>query len=117
MKTYTGGCHCKRVRYQAELDLFAPVLECNCSHCQIKGLLLSFTDASNFTLLEGEDALTEYRFNTNMIEHLFCKHCGVEAFGRGQKKDGSPTVAVNVRSVDEVEIDTLKRMPVDGRSF
>lgn len=80
-------------------------------------MLLSFTDASNFKLVSGEDALTEYRFNTEKIEHLFCKKCGVQAFGRGHKKDGSPTVALNVRSVDEIDIATLKRMPVDGKSF
>jgi hypothetical protein len=117
MKTYTGGCHCGKVRYQAELDLFAPVLECNCSHCQAKGMLLSFVDASKFTLESGEEFLTEYRFNTEKIAHLFCKVCGVQAFGRGEKKDGSPTVAVNVRSVDEVDVPALKRLPIDGRSF
>lgn len=117
MKTYKGGCHCGAVRYQVELDLFAPVLECNCSHCQAKGMLLSFTDAANFTLESGEDSLTEYRFNTEKIQHLFCKVCGVQAFGRGHKKDGSPTVAVNVRSIDDVDIAALKRMPVDGKSF
>jgi hypothetical protein len=80
-------------------------------------MLLSFTDASNFKLISGEDALTEYRFNTEKIEHLFCKKCGVQAFGRGHKKDGSPTVALNVRSIDEIDIATLKKMPVDGKSF
>lgn len=117
MKTYTGECHCGLVRYEVELDLFAPVLECNCSHCQAKGMLLSFTDASNFNLVSGEEALTEYRFNTEKIAHLFCKKCGVQSFGRGEKKDGTPTVAVNVRSIDEIDLSLLKRMPVDGKSF
>ena len=78
---------------------------------------MSFTDASNFNLVSGEDALTEYRFNTEKIAHLFCKKCGVQSFGRGEKKDGTPTVAVNVRSIDEIDLSLLKRMPVDGRSF
>ncbi len=117
METYQGGCHCKLVRYEVKLDLAPPVLECNCSHCQAKGMLLSFVDAGDFTLISGEDALTEYRFNTEKIEHLFCKKCGVQAFGRGNKKDGTPTVAVNVRSIDGVDLATLTRMPVDGKSF
>ena len=117
MKTHQGGCHCKKVRYEVTLDLVPPVLECNCSHCQAKGMLLAFTDATNFKLLSGEEELTEYRFNTEKIEHLFCKTCGVQAFGRGHKKDGSPTVAVNVRSIDDIDISTLHRMPVDGKSF
>jgi hypothetical protein len=127
MKTYQGGCHCKKVRYEVTLDLVPPVLECNCSHCQAKGMLLAFTDAENFKLLSGEpaspelqrgeDALTEYRFNTEKIAHLFCSTCGVQAFGRGHKKDGSPTVAVNVRSIDDIDLSVLHRMPVDGKSF
>lgn len=117
MQTYQGGCHCKEVRYTAELDLTAPVLECNCSHCQIMGALLSFTPLENFTITNGEDILTEYRFNTEKIAHLFCARCGIEPFGRGTNKDGSPTVAVNVRTIDDVDLSTLTRMPVDGKSF
>ncbi len=117
METYQGGCHCKRVRFEVTLDLAPPVLECNCSHCQAKGMLLSFTDADNFKLLSGEEALTEYRFNTEKIAHLFCSACGVQSFGRGHKKDGSPTVAVNVRTIDNIDLATLTRMPVDGKSF
>lgn len=80
-------------------------------------MLLSFVDAGDFTLISGEDTLTEYRFNTEKIEHLFCEKCGVQAFGRGNKKDGTPTVAVNVRSIDGIDLATLTRMPVDGKSF
>lgn len=36
--------------------------------------------ASRFRLLAGADELTEYRFNTGVARHLFCRHCGVKAF-------------------------------------
>ena len=32
-KTYSGGCHCGRVRYKAEVDL-SRVMSCNCSICR-----------------------------------------------------------------------------------
>ena len=117
MEIYKGGCHCKKVRYEVKIDLAPPVLECNCSHCQAKGMLLSFVDADNFMLLSGEESLTEYRFNTEKIAHLFCTNCGVQSYGRGNKKDGSPTVAVNVRTIDDIDLATLTRLPVDGKSF
>ena len=116
MAKHTGGCHCKKVRYEVDIDLAQPALECNCSHCQIKGLLLNFVPASQFTLVSGEDSQTEYRFNTEKIQHLFCSTCGVEAFGRGQK-GAEKMVAVNVRSIDDIDLSTITRMPVDGRSF
>lgn len=116
MHTYLGGCHCKKVRFEATLEL-KDAIECNCSHCQIKGLLLIFTPVSNFKLLSGDDALTEYRFNTKKIAHLFCTECGVEAFGRGKGPDGNETVAVNIRSLDNTDLGPVSRVPFDGKSW
>lgn len=31
-------------------------------------------------LIQGEDALREYRFNTGQARHMFCRHCGVKSF-------------------------------------
>ncbi|MDB5187981.1 MAG: aldehyde-activating protein [Candidatus Kaiserbacteria bacterium] len=116
MKKHSGGCHCKAVRYEVETDL-EKVIECNCSHCAIKGLLLTFVPATQFTLLQGEDNLTEYRFNTHKIQHLFCKTCGVESFGRGTNKEGAATIAINARCLDDIDLASLTRTPVDGKSY
>lgn len=116
MQTYTGGCHCGRVRYSVDLEL-DKVIECNCSHCEKKGLLLAFVPASAFTLTAGSDeALTEYRFNQKKIKHLFCPICGVQSYSRGEKPDGTGTVAINVRCLDGVDIASLSRIPYDGKN-
>lgn len=114
--THTGGCHCGKVRFEVKSDL-ASIIACNCSHCGVKSLLLTFVGASDFTLLSGEDALTEYRFNKHLIEHLFCSTCGVQPFGRGATPDGVATVAVNVRCLDNVDVDALTITPFDGKSI
>jgi len=103
------------MRYEVEIDLSQPVLECNCSHCEVKGLLLAFVPQSSIKMLSGEDNLTEYRFNTEKIAHLFCKTCGVQVFGRAEK-DGVPMSGVNVRTIDGVGLAALKRRPFDGKS-
>lgn len=115
-QTHQGGCHCKAVRYEVELDLEQPVLECNCSHCQIKGFMLQFAPADKFTLISGEDALTEYRFNTQKLQHLFCKTCGVQSFAYGEQ-GGQPMRAINVRTIDDIDLDTLTRKHVNGKDF
>jgi hypothetical protein len=116
MQTYKGGCHCGAVRYEVEADL-SHVIECNCSHCSAKGLLLTFVPRTQFKLLSGEDKLTEYRFHHKTIAHMFCKICGVQSFAYGQKKDGTPTVAINVRALDGVDIKSLNLTPVNGKDY
>jgi hypothetical protein len=116
LKTYTGSCHCGKVRYQVELDLGGPVMTCNCSMCGRSGSMLSFVPEAQFKLLSGEDALSDYQFNKHVIHHLFCKTCGIKSFARGTGKDGSAMVAINVRCLPDVDLSTLKVMQVDGRS-
>lgn len=114
--TYTGGCHCGKIRFSVDADL-SNVIECNCSYCAKKGLLLAFTPSTAFTLTAGDDsAQTEYRFNTMKIRHLFCTTCGVQAYGRALSPDGVDTVAINMRCVDGVDPASLPRIPFDGRS-
>ena len=37
---------------------------------------------SAFVLLQGEDALAEYRFGRGVARHRFCRHCGVHVFAQ-----------------------------------
>lgn len=83
----------------------------------MKGLLLVFVPKSDFSLIAGEDMLTEYRFNTKKIAHLSCSVCGVEAFGYGQNREGNPTVAINVRSIDGIDLENITRTPFDGKKL
>lgn len=113
---YEGGCQCGAVHYEVDADL-ENTLTCNCSRCQRMGFVLAFAPRESFELKSGEDNLTEYLFNKNVIRHLFCTTCGVESFAYGQMPDGSPTVAINVNCLDGVEPRTLNSRHVDGRSF
>ncbi|OGZ45249.1 MAG: aldehyde-activating protein [Candidatus Ryanbacteria bacterium RIFCSPHIGHO2_02_FULL_48_12] len=116
MKTYMGGCHCGAVRYKVETDL-VKVISCNCSHCAKKGMLLAFVPSEQFRLLSGEDNLTDYQFNKKIIHHLFCSTCGVQSFSRGAGKDGKEMVGINVRCLDDVDVESLMLTPFDGKSW
>ncbi len=115
MTTYSGSCHCGKVRYQVTMDL-GKVISCNCSMCKRKGSLLAFAPAAQFTLQSGEDALTSYKFNKKVIDHLFCSTCGVTSFARGVGQDGKPVVAINARCLDGVDPASLDVMHFDGAS-
>ena len=116
VQAYAGGCHCGRVRYSVKLDLEKPVISCNCSMCGRSGTLLSFVPADQFTLESGDDVLTDYQFNRHVIHHLFCRVCGIKSFARGVGRDGTPTVAVNTRCLDGIDVARLNITPFDGKS-
>ena len=115
-KTYTGGCHCGRVRFEATTDP-AQAIACNCSICSKQGLWLTFVKPTQFKLLNGLDAVSDYRFNKHVIHHVFCRTCGVESFARGKAKDGTDMFAVNVRCLDDVDITKLSPRPFEGKSL
>jgi hypothetical protein len=117
LKTYTGTCHCGQVRYEAQLDLGAPVMTCNCSICARVGHMLAFVPAEQFTLLSGEGGLTDYQFGKKHLHHPFCSTCGVRAFSRGAARDGRLTYAVNVRCLEGVDLEALAVKKYDGKSI
>jgi len=116
LQAHQGGCHCGKVRYTIESDL-SQVVECNCSICSKHGLLVTFAAADKFSLLSGAQDLSEYRFNKHRIHHQHCRTCGVETFAYGTGKDGSKMVAVNVRTLDGIDLAALTRTPFDGKSL
>ena len=112
---HSGGCHCGKVRYDVKIATDS-AMACNCSMCGKKGTLLQFADEPSFHLKSGEDNLTDYQFNKKVLHHLFCKTCGVTSFARGKGKDGTPMVAINLRCIDDVDVEKLKVNHFDGKS-
>ncbi len=115
MQKHEGGCHCGAVRYEVETEL-TQAMSCNCSLCGKRGSLLAFAPSEQFTLLSGADALTDYQFNKKIVHHLFCSACGVASFARGVGPGGVEMVAINVRCLDDVDLEAIKIVPFDGKS-
>ena len=101
---HTGSCQCGAVAYEVDVDISAPIV-CNCSRCRRLGSVLAFAPRDAFRLLRGEDALTEYTFNRQVIRHRFCRVCGIEPFAYGVMPDGTPMVA------DQPQLPRRRRRP------
>lgn len=114
-KSYPGGCHCGKVRFDVVLEL-GEVVACNCSICSKMGWRLALAPAERFTLHSGEGEICDYQFGRKHIHHLFCSTCGVHSFGRGATPDGKRMVSINVRCLDGVDAEALPVKHFDGRS-
>lgn len=112
--SFEGSCHCGAVRFEVNAQPPTKAISCNCSHCRRKGFLLSFFPAEQFTLMQGEESLGSYKFNTHKIDHRFCQKCGTEAFAEGNNPDGSAVRAVNLRCVPSIDLDLLEIQHFDG---
>ena len=113
--THKGSCHCGQIRFEVQ-GTFDTAMECNCSHCSRKGYLLWFVPRAQFTLQSPEAALATYTFNKHVIKHHFCPKCGCAPFGFGASR-GTEMAAINVRCLEDVELTSIKRQFVDGRSL
>ncbi len=92
-------------------------MECNCSICSRAGWKLTFVPAGSFTLLRGEDALSDYLFGKQKTHHLFCKTCGVRSFSWGAGDDGEKMYAVNTRCLEGFEHAALPVQHYDGAAL
>ena len=111
---HRGGCHCGAVRFEVEAPEHPVVQDCNCSLCTMTGFLHLIVPRSRFRLLQGEENITTYRFNTGVAEHKFCRTCGIKSFYIPRSNpDG---VDVNVRCLDEPPRD-MTIEPFDGRNW
>jgi hypothetical protein len=91
-------------------------VECNCSLCTKKGVLLLAVEDTELEILQGQDALTLYQFGSKTAHHWFCKHCGIHVLNRPRM--APERYAVNVRCLDDYPRlrSGLKLNPFDGQN-
>ncbi len=77
---YKGGGHCGLVKFEVEAAEVIECQNCNCSICSKSGYLHLIVAKSKFKLLQGEENISTYTFDTGEAKHKFCKTCGIKSF-------------------------------------
>ncbi|KAJ6512122.1 Mss4-like protein [Mycena vitilis] len=121
LKVHTGGCHCKKIRFEFEHpDIYTmPIVNCNCSICEDRGYLNVFVllrpfCRRNVTWHPGSaDDLTLYAFGSKNVSHRFCSTCGTSI---GPAFPSRGFVVINTRTIDDIDLKRLQLHPVDGRA-
>lgn len=99
MQEYLGSCHCQKVKFAVKLSSSVECERCNCSICYKTNFIHLIIPLSRFTLLEGEEHISTYTYNTGIAKHTFCRHCGVKPFYTPRSNpDG---ISVNLHALDE----------------
>jgi hypothetical protein len=111
--TFTGSCHCGAIAYSVDEEMPARAMDCNCSICRRRGALHHFTTADKFTLATSRAALLTYSWNKQAIRYHFCRTCGCAPFAEGDSPKG-PMVEINLRCVDDIDLDRLEVETFDG---
>lgn len=115
MTTHKGGCHCGRVRFEVFAPAVIEATDCNCSICAKSGYLHLFVAERDFRLLQGEEDLTTYTFNSGVAKHRFCRYCGVKSFYVPRSHpDG---ISVNVRCLAPETVEAVNITPFDGQNW
>lgn len=112
LKTYRGACHCRAVRFEADLDLTQPTFRCNCTICRRTRFWAAVARSDSFRVLSGNDQLTQYLFGSKKNEHYFCRHCGVRAFGIGNDTPIGKMVGVHLGCLENISDEALAKVPV-----
>ena len=109
-----GGCHCGAVRFRVRLRT-RTALRCNCSVCEKKGFVHVIVAHDDFELEKGAGSLTEYRFNSQVAKHLFCKFCGVQSYYVPRSHPNG--FSVNLSCLDEWRALNFMVKPFDGANW
>ena len=109
-----GQCHCGAVRFEATLtDGFNTIRRCNCSYCRMRGAVVISAEMGGVKVLQGEDALTSYRFHTGSAQHFFCSRCGI--YTHHQRRSNPNQYGVNVACLEGISPFDFPEVPVaDG---
>ena len=112
--THKGSCHCGNVRFEVEGEVDSG-LACNCSICQRKGSLLWFVPREKMKLLTPEANAATYTFNKHVIKHRFCPKCGMHPYGEGKDPKGNAMAAINLRCLEDFDLEAVKVVHYNGR--
>jgi hypothetical protein len=117
MQIYSGHCHCGAIRFRVRSEPITEAVRCNCSICIRKSAVMStrYFSPEEFEELTGLESLSLYRFGDHMVNHLFCKTCGVYPFHDATTNPGH--YRLNLGCIDGLDVLSLPVRMLDGKSF
>jgi hypothetical protein len=113
---HRATCHCGAIVLELSLpDGIVNPRRCDCSLCRRRGAIMASVPLNGLRILEGEDVLRLYQFNTRTAKHYFCPVCGI--YTHHQRRSNPREYGYNVACLEGVNPFDLGPVPTyDGRN-
>jgi hypothetical protein len=111
---FDGACHCGAVRFHVCLsEGLRSARRCTCSLCRMRGAVAVTARLGDLEILEGQEMLTLYQFNTGTAKHYFCSRCGI--YTHHQRRSDPSQYGINAACLEGVSPFDFDEVPVtDG---
>lgn len=111
---HRAACHCGAVVLELHLpDGIVNPRRCDCSMCRRRGAVMAMVPLAGIRIVQGEDVLRLYQFNTMTAKHYFCAQCGV--YTHHQRRSNPQEYGYNVACLDGVNPFDIADVPtMDG---
>lgn len=107
-----GACHCGAVRFRVKLpDGLHSARRCTCSYCRMRGAIAVTANLDGLEILQGQEALTIYQFNTKTAKHYFCSKCGI--YTHHQRRSNPNQFGINVACLEGISPFDFTTIPVN----
>ncbi|MDF5490679.1 GFA family protein, partial [Vibrio parahaemolyticus] len=73
---------------------------CDCSMCRRRGAIVASVPLNGIRIVQGEDVLKQYQFNTHTAKHFFCGECGI--YTHHQRRSDPSEYGYNVGCLEGV---------------
>lgn len=109
---HRAACHCGAVVLELDLpDGIVNPRRCDCSMCRRRGTIVASVPLSGLTILQGQDVLRLYQFNTLTAKHYFCSRCGIHT--HHQRRSAPDQYGYNVGCLEGVNPFELGAVPTN----
>ena len=111
---HKATCHCGSIVLELELpNGVEDPRRCNCSICRRRGAICASVPLAGLKVVQGQEFLTLYTFNTRTAKHYFCRVCGT--YTHHQRRSDPHVFAYNVGCLEGVNPFDLGEVPTsDG---
>ncbi|MEM7445446.1 MAG: GFA family protein [Pseudomonadota bacterium] len=114
MTGHKGSCHCGAIMFEIDAEI-VEFTTCDCSLCAMRNAVMTRVHESQLTILQGDDRLTLYRWNTGVARHYFCRDCGIYIFHR--KRAMPDHYGVNAFCLHDLDRSRIPVRATDGKDM